>query len=114
MKKIQKKDFVIVLTGKDKGKTGVIQSVIPGVAAKKKNTRVVVSGVNKVVKHEKPNPNKGVKGGRVEKEKSIDISNVAIFNKSTSKKDKVRIKVEDGKKIRVYASTGELVEKELN
>tara|TARA_R110000868_G_scaffold35134_1_gene126082 strand:- start:26759 stop:27103 length:345 start_codon:yes stop_codon:yes gene_type:complete len=114
MRKIQKKDFVIVLAGKDKGKTGIVQSVINGSSIKKTDPKVIVMGVNKIIKHEKPNPNKGVKGGRVEKEKPIDISNVAIYNKTTSKKDKVKIKVEDGKKVRVYASTGEIVEKELS
>ena len=114
MNKIQKNDHVIILAGKDKGSVGSIVKVIPACARQKKSARVIVSGVNKVIKHEKPNPNKGIKGGRVEKEKSIDISNVAIFNKSTDKKDKVKIKVEDGKKFRVFASTGEKIEKELN
>lgn len=114
MRKIQSKDYVIVLSGKDKGKTGVVKKVISNNKTNSSELKIIVSDVNMVVKHEKPNPNKGIKGGRVKKEKPIDISNVAIFNKTTNKKDKVKIVVEEGKKFRVYSSTGEKIEKELN
>jgi len=115
MRKIQSQDYVVVLAGKDKGKTGVVKRILRNKKSKNSSDlKVIVSDVNLVVKHEKPNPNKGIKGGRVKKEKSVDISNVAIFNRATNKKDKVKIVVEEGKKFRVYSSTGEKIEKELN
>jgi large subunit ribosomal protein L24 len=101
MNKIRKGDEVIVIAGRDKGKRGkVLQRV--------GEDRVVVEGVNVVKKHVRPNPMRGVTGGIVEKTMPIHQSNVAIFNAATGKADRVGIKVlEDGRKVRVYKSSGE-------
>ena len=100
MKKIRTGDQVIVISGKDKGKQGSVIKILS-------NGRCYVSGVQMVKRHTKPNPNAGVAGGIVEKESSIDISNIAIFNPSTKKADKVSIQFkEDGSKIRVFKSSG--------
>ena len=104
MNKIRKGDEVIVITGKDSGKRGAVLRVIPA------EDRVVVEGVKVVKKHAKPNPMRGIQGGIVEKTLSVHVSNVAIFNKATGKADRVGFKVlEDGKKVRVFKSTGEVV-----
>ena len=101
MNKIRKGDEVIVLTGRDKGKRGVVASRIDGV-------RLEVVGVNLVKKHVKPNPMKGVTGGIVEKTMPIHQSNVAIFNSAAGRGDRVGIKLlADGKKVRIFRSTGE-------
>ena len=93
-------DQVIVTAGKDKGKQGSITKILS-------NGRCYVSGVQIVKRHTKPNPNAGVAGGIVEKEASIDMSNISIYNSSTKKADKVSIKaLEDGTKIRVFRSSG--------
>ena len=104
MRKIRANDEVIVIAGKDKGKRGEVRKVLD-------KDRVIVSGVNIVKKHTKPNPQAGVQGGIVEKEAPLHISNVAIFNSSTSKADRVGIKVqEDGKKVRDFKSNGEAID----
>jgi large subunit ribosomal protein L24 len=101
--KIRKGDEVAVLTGKDKGKRGTVLRVDEGV--------VVVEGINRVKKHVRPNPMKGEVGGIVEKEMPLQISNVALFNAATQKADRVGFKVlEDGKKVRIFKSTGEVVD----
>ena len=100
MKKIRTGDQVIVTAGKDKGKQGSVTKILS-------NGRCYVSGVQMIKRHTKPNPNAGIAGGVIEKEASIDMSNIAIFNSSTSKADKVSIKsLEDGTKIRVFRSSG--------
>ena len=105
MSKIRKGDQVVVLTGKDKGKRGTVLRVVPDVE------RAVVEGVNRVKKHTKPNPMKGLTGGIVEKEMSIHISNIAIFNPATSKADRVGFKtLDDKRKVRVFRSNGEVVD----
>ena len=101
MNKIRKGDDVIVLTGRDKGKRGKV-------ASRKDDSHLVVEGVNIVKKHAKPNPMKGEAGGIVEKTMAIHQSNVAIFNATTGKADRVGIKLQaDGKRVRVYKSSGE-------
>jgi large subunit ribosomal protein L24 len=101
MNKIRKGDQVVVLTGRDKGKRGVV-------AARVDEDHVTVDGVNVVKKHVKPNPMKGVTGGVIEKTMPIHQSNVAIFNSASGKPDRVGIKLlADGKKVRVYKSSGE-------
>jgi len=101
MNKIRKGDQVIVLTGRDKGKRGVVASRVDA-------DHLVVEGVNVVKKHVRPNPLKGTQGGIVDKTMPIHQSNVAIFNGATGKADRVGIKLlEDGKKVRVYKSSGE-------
>jgi len=100
MRKIRVGDEVIVITGKDKGKQGTVSTLLS-------NGKCYVSGVKVVKKHTKPNPQAGIQGGIVEKESPIDISNIAIFNPSVKKLDKVSIKVSDeGKRIRVFRSSG--------
>lgn len=102
MRKIKKNDEVIVIAGKDKGSRGNVLSVL--------DDSVVVSGVNKVKKHQKPNPVKGVSGGIVEMEKPIHISNVAIYNAASKKADRVGVKLlDDGRKVRVFKSSGEVI-----
>ena len=101
MNKIRKGDEVIVLTGRDKGKRG-------NVSLRVDSDHVVVDGVNVVKKHVKPNPMKGTVGGVVDKTMPIHQSNVAIYNAASKKADRVGIKLlTDGKKVRVYKSTGE-------
>jgi large subunit ribosomal protein L24 len=103
MNKIKKNDDVIVITGKDKGNRGSVLSVLD-------NDRVLVAGINKVKKHQKPNPVKGTTGGIVEIEKPIHISNIAIYNATTKKADRVGVKLlEDGRKVRVFKSSGEVI-----
>ena len=103
MNKIKKNDDVIVITGKDKGSRGNVLSVLD-------NDRVLVAGINKVKKHQKPNPVKGTSGGIVEIEKPIHISNIAIYNATTKKADRVGVKqLEDGSKVRVFKSNGEVI-----
>ncbi|MEQ6291011.1 50S ribosomal protein L24 [Vogesella sp. GCM10023246] len=102
MRKIRKGDEVVVITGKDKGKRGAVLRVLEG--------KLVVEGVNIAKKHQKPNPVRGIAGGIVEKTMPLDVSNVAIFNAATQKADRVGFKVlEDGKKVRIFKSTGEIV-----
>ena len=104
MNKIRKGDKVILNTGKDKGKQGIVLNIL-------KNNRVVVEGSNMVKKHTKPNPAKGDQGGLVSKEMPINISNIAIFNTKSNKTDKVNFKeLKDGKKIRIYKSTQEAID----
>ncbi|WP_299179671.1 50S ribosomal protein L24 [uncultured Neptuniibacter sp.] len=102
MRKIKRDDEVIVIAGKDKGKRGTVMRVL--------NDRLIVSGINMVKKHTKPNPMLGKAGGIVEKEAAIAVSNVAIFNPQTGKGDRVGFKVlEDGTKTRIFKSTGEII-----
>ncbi|MBS4019720.1 50S ribosomal protein L24 [Azonexus hydrophilus] len=103
MEKIRKGDEVVVITGKDKGKRGTVLARIDA-------DHVLVEGVNRAKKHVKPNPIKGVQGGIVDKDMPIHISNIALFNSATQKADRVGIKsLEDGRKVRVFKSNGELV-----
>ncbi len=105
MSKIRKGDQVVVLTGRDKGKRGTVLKVLPDFA------RAVVEGVNRVKKHTKPNPMKNTTGGIVEKEMSIDLSNIAVFNPATSKADRVGYKtLGDKRKVRVFRSNGEVID----
>ncbi|RUO39289.1 50S ribosomal protein L24 [Aliidiomarina taiwanensis] len=101
--KIKRDDEVIVLAGKDKGKRGKVLSVLTG------ENRVVVEGINVIKKHQKGNPANNEPGGIIEKEAPIDVSNVAIFNPATSKADRVGFKIEDGKKVRIFKSTNEII-----
>ena len=104
MRKIRKGDDVIVITGKDKGKRGAVLRVLV-------NDRVVVENVNMVKRHTKPNPARNVSGGIVEKEMSVHISNVALFNPITKRADRVGIKVlADGRKARYFKSNNEVVD----
>ena len=104
MAKIHKGDEVVVITGKDAGKRGLVLSVLS-------TGRVVVEGVNKAKKHVRPNPVKNEVGGIVEREMSLHISNVALYNGVTQKGGKVGYKnLEDGRKVRFFKSTGDVVD----
>jgi large subunit ribosomal protein L24 len=105
MQKLKTGDEVIVITGKSNGQRGKISKILT------EKNRVIVEGLNMIKKHVRPNPQAGIQGGIVEKEASMDISNVAIFNPKTGKADRVGIKVqEDGKRVRIFKSNGELVD----
>lgn len=103
MRKIKKDDDVIILTGKDKGRRGKVLHV--------KENAVVVEGLNLVKKHLRPNPQRNIQGGIIERPAAIHISNVAIFNPVTKKADKAGIRMlADGRKVRYFKSTSELVD----
>ncbi len=104
MQRIKKGDEVVVLSGRDKGKRGtVVRRMDPD--------HLVVEGVNRVKKHQRPNPMKGVTGGIVDKDLPIHISNVALFNPATKKGDRVGVKtLDDGRKVRVFKDNGEQVD----
>ena len=104
MAKIKKGDDVIVRTGKDKGKSGRVTKIL-------KDNKVLVEGINQVKKNQKPNPNAGVSGGIIVKDMPINISNIGLYNPETKKADRVGFKVlEDGKKVRYFKSTNEVVD----
>jgi large subunit ribosomal protein L24 len=105
MHKISKGDDVVVKVGKDSGKRGTVLRVLPEVG------RLVVENVNIVKKHTKPNPQAGISGGIIEKEMPINVSNVMLYNPQTKKGDRVGFKIlEDGRKVRVFKSTNEVVD----
>ena len=103
MLKIKRDDEVIILAGKDKGKRGKVRQVLD-------NNKLLVTGVNMIKKHTKPNPQMGVAGGIVEKEAPIQVSNVAIFNPETNKADRVGFKVDGDSKMRIYKSNGAAID----
>ena len=104
MAKIKKGDDVIVRTGKDKGKSGRVTRIL-------KDNKVLVEGINQVKKNQKPNPNAGVSGGIIVKDMPINISNIGLYNPETKKADRVGFKfLEDGKKVRYFKSTHEVVD----
>ena len=104
MAKIKKGDDVTVRTGKDKGKSGRVTRVL-------KDNKVLVEGINQVKKNQKPNPNVGISGGIIDKDMPINISNVGLYNPVTKKADRVGFKfLEDGKKVRYFKSTNEVVD----
>lgn len=104
MNRIRKGDEVIVISGRDKGKRGAVLRRVD-------DDHLVVEGVNRVKKHARPNPMKGITGGIVDKDLPIHISNVALFNPATQKAGRVGIKsLEDGRKVRVFKSNGEQVD----
>ena len=104
MNKIRKGDEVVVIAGKDKGWRGTVLKVL-------EDDRVLVENVNMVKKHQRPNPNANVAGGIVEKEMSIHISNVMLYNPVSKKGDRVGLrKLEDGRKVRFFKSNNEVVD----
>ena len=104
MQKIRKGDNVVLISGKDKGKRGAVLRVVD-------DNHVLVEGANRVRKHQKPNPMKGTTGGIVDKEMPIHVSNVAIFNPTTQKADRVGVKqLDDGRRVRIYRSNGEMLD----
>ncbi|PID41450.1 MAG: 50S ribosomal protein L24 [Proteobacteria bacterium] len=104
MKKLKRDDEVVVIAGRDKGKRGKITRVLS-------DGRLIVSGINMIKRHTKPNPMQGGPGGIVEKEAPIQVSNVAIYNSATSKADRVGFKIlEDGSKVRIFKSNSEAID----
>ena len=104
MGKIKKGDEITVIAGRDKGKRGAVMKLVD-------DSHVIVEGVNMVKRHTKPNPQMGIPGGIIEKEAEIQMSNIAIYNSATSKAERVGIKtLEDGKKVRIFKSTGEEID----
>jgi len=104
MKKIKVNDSVIVIAGKDKGKTGLVTKVL-------ENNRVLVEGINMVKKHQKPNPNANEPGGIINKAMPLQISNIALVNSATGKADRIGIKtLDDGRKVRFFKSNGEVLD----
>jgi len=104
MQRIRKGDEVVIISGRDKGKRG---TVVRRVSA----DYLVVEGVNRVKKHQRPNPMKGVTGGIVDKDMPVHVSNIALFNPATQKGDRVGFKqLQDGRKVRVFKSNGEQVD----
>jgi large subunit ribosomal protein L24 len=102
MNRIRKGDQVVVIAGKDKGKTGDVVRVA--------GDKVVVSNINIVKRHTQPNPQAGQPGGVIEREAPIHVSNVMLFNPASGKGERVAFKVlEDGRKLRVFRSSGEAV-----
>ncbi len=104
MQRIKKGDEVVVISGRDKGKRGTVLRRVD-------TEHVVVEGVNRVKKHQRPNPMKNVTGGIVDKDMPIHVSNIALFNPATQKADRVGFKsLDDGRKVRVFKSNGEQVD----
>jgi large subunit ribosomal protein L24 len=104
MQKIRKGDDVIVLSGRDKGKRGTVLRRLDA-------EHVIVEGINKVKKHQRPNPMKGIQGGIIDREMPIHVSNVALFNPQTKQADRVGVKaMPDGRRVRVFKSNGEMVD----
>ena len=104
MQKIKKGDEVVVIAGRDKGKRGTVLRRVDA-------EHLVVEGVNRAKKHQRPNPMKNVTGGIVDKDLPIHVSNVALFNPATQKADRTRAKALDGgRKVRVFKANGEQVE----
>ncbi len=104
MQRIKKGDEVVVLSGRDKGKRGTVLRRVDA-------QHVVVEGVNRVKKHQRPNPMKGLTGGIVDKDMPIHVSNVALFNPATKKADRIGVKtLQDGRKVRIFKANDEQVD----
>jgi large subunit ribosomal protein L24 len=104
MRKIKKGDDVVVVTGRDRSKRGTVLSIVD-------ESHLLVEGINRVKKHQRPNPAKGETGGIIDKEMPIHVSNVALFNPVTKKADRIGIRqLEDGRRIRYFKSNGEVVD----
>lgn len=104
MERIKKGDQVVVLTGRDRGKRGSVLRRVD-------KDHVLVEGINRVKKHQRPNPMKNQPGGIIDKEMPIHVSNVSLLNPQTQKADRVGFKLlDDGRKVRVFKSNGEMVD----
>ena len=104
MRKIRKGDDVVVTTGKDRGKRGTVLRIVD-------DEHVIVEGANKVKKHQRPNPMKGITGGISDKEMPVHISNLALYNPTTKKGDRIGVRtLEDGRRVRFFKSNGEVVD----
>ncbi len=104
MEKIKKGDQVVVTSGRDKGKQGVVLQVMP-------DAKILVEGINLVKKHQKGNPMTGEAGGINTKEMPIQRSNLAVYNPATEKGGRVGVKtLEDGSRVRIFRSNGEMID----
>ncbi|MDH3288669.1 MAG: 50S ribosomal protein L24 [Betaproteobacteria bacterium] len=104
MKKIRKGDDVIVTAGRDRGKRGTVLRIVD-------TEHVLVEGANRVKKHQRPNPMKGITGGIIDKEMPLHVSNVALYNTGTKKADRVGVRVlDDGRRVRYFKSNGEVID----
>jgi large subunit ribosomal protein L24 len=104
MQKIRKGDDVIVTTGRDKGKRGTVLRIVDA-------AHVLVEGANRVKKHQRPIPMKGITGGIIDKDMPLQVSNVALYNPATKKGDRVGVRVlEDGRRVRYFKSNGEVID----
>ena len=104
MRKIKKGDDVVVVTGRDRSKRGTVLQIVD-------ESHLLVEGINRVKKHQRPNPAKGETGGIIDKEMPIHVSNVALFNPVTKKADRIGIRhLEDGRRVRYFKSNGEVVD----
>ena len=104
MKKIRKGDKVVVLTGKDRGKQGTVLRML-------ENDRVLVENVNVVKRHPRPNPQRHVTGGIMQKEAPIHVSNVMLFNAGSGKGERVGLRtLEGGRKVRFFKKAGEVAD----
>ena len=104
MKKVRKGDMVVLITGRDKGRRGAVIEVLA-------DDRVRVEGLNMSKKHQRPNPQAGQQGGIIEREASLHVSNVLVFNPATQKGDRIGFKaLENGRKVRVFKSNKEMVD----
>jgi large subunit ribosomal protein L24 len=104
LRRIRKGDEIVVTTGKDKGRTGTVLSVVS-------DERVLVENINVARKHQRANPNAGVQGGIIEREMPIHSSNVQLVNPATGKADRVGVRtLEDGRKVRFFKSDGEVID----
>jgi large subunit ribosomal protein L24 len=104
MRRIRKGDDVMVVTGRDKGKRGTVLRILDA-------EHVLVEGANRVKKHQRPNPMKGVTGGIIDKEMPMHVSNLAVYNPATKKGDRVGIRVmQDGRRARYFKSNGEVID----
>lgn len=104
MRKIKKGDEIIVLVGKDRGKRGKVMRLVDA------GNRVLVEGINVYKKAIKPDPQKKINGGVIDREMPLHISNVALYNPVTKRGDRAGVKVLSGKKVRYFKSTDELVD----
>jgi large subunit ribosomal protein L24 len=104
MNKIRKGDEVVVIAGREKGRRGTVIKVFA-------DDRVLVENVNMVKRHTRPNPQRGVRGGIVEKEAALHLSNVMLWNPATKKGDRVGIRaLADGRRVRYFKSNDEVVD----
>ncbi len=104
MRKIKKGDDIVVVTGRDRSKRGTVLRIVD-------ESHLLVEGINRVKKHQRPNPAKGETGGIIDKEMPIHVSNVALFNPVTKKADRIGIRqLEDGRRVRYFKSNGEVVD----
>ena len=104
MSKIRKGDQVIVISGRDKGRSGTVLRVV-------NSDQVIVESINRVKRHTRPNPQAGNQGGIIDKEMPLQVSKVAIFNPASKKGDRIGYKkLADGKKVRFFKSNGEMLD----